>query len=37
MLEDEENIIFALKKEIQEGLDSGIAKCFNSKKNIFNL
>lgn len=37
LLEDEENKILALKKEIQEGLDSGIAKDFNAKKHLLTL
>jgi antitoxin ParD1/3/4 len=37
LLEDEENKIFALKTEIQKGLDSGIAKNFNAKNHLQNL
>ena len=37
LLEDEENRIVALKKEIQEGMDSGIAKDFNAKKHLQSL
>ncbi len=37
LLEDEENKIKLLKKEIQQGLDSGIAKDFNPKKHLQSL
>lgn len=37
LLEEEENRIIALKKEIQEGIDSGIAKDFNAKKHLQSL
>ncbi|MGX7668890.1 type II toxin-antitoxin system ParD family antitoxin [Flavobacterium pedocola] len=32
LLEDEENKIIALKKALQEGMDSGIAEDFDAKK-----
>lgn len=35
--EDEENKIIALKKAIQEGIDSGIAHDFDPIKNLENL
>ncbi|MEN9447838.1 MAG: Antitoxin ParD1 [Bacteroidota bacterium] len=34
LLENEENKITLLKKEIKEGIDSGIAKDFNAKKHL---
>lgn len=34
LLEEEENRITALKSAIQEGLSSGLAKDFNSKKHL---
>ncbi len=37
LLEEEENKVAALKKEIQEGMDSGIAKNFNPKKHLETL
>ena len=37
LLEDEENKILALKKEIQKGIDSGIAKNFDAKKHLQSL
>ena len=37
LLEDEENKIIALKKAIQEGIDSGIAEDFESKKFLESL
>lgn len=37
LLEDEENKTIALKKEIQEGMDSGIAKDFNAKNHLQTL
>ena len=37
LLEEEENKIQILKKAIQEGLDSGIAKDFNPKKHLESL
>lgn len=37
LLEEEENKIQALKKAIQDGLDSGIAKDFNPKKHLQSL
>ena len=37
LLEEEENKTLALKKAIQEGIDSGIAKNFNAEKHLENL
>ena len=37
LLEEEESKIIALKKEIQEGFDSGLAKNFNAKKHLEKL
>jgi antitoxin ParD1/3/4 len=37
LLEEEENKIAALKSAIQEGIDSGMAKDFHSKKHLENL
>lgn len=37
LLEEEENKIQALKKAIQDGLDSGISKDFNPKKHLQSL
>ena len=34
LLEEEENKIVALKKAIEEGIESGIAKNFNPKKHL---
>ena len=34
MLEEEENKVIALKFAIKEGIDSGIAKDFDSKKHL---
>ncbi|MEO6231878.1 MAG: type II toxin-antitoxin system ParD family antitoxin [Ferruginibacter sp.] len=34
LLEEEESKIVALKKEIQDGFDSGLAKNFNPKKHL---
>jgi antitoxin ParD1/3/4 len=34
LLEEEENKVKALKKAIQQGLDSGIVKNFNAKKHL---
>ena len=34
LLEEEENKIIALKKSIDDGIKSGIAKDFNSKKHL---
>ena len=34
LLEDEENKIIALRKAIQEGIDSGIAKDFDPKQHL---
>ncbi|WP_269684420.1 type II toxin-antitoxin system ParD family antitoxin [Flavobacterium lacustre] len=34
MLEEEENKVIALRIAIQEGIDSGIAKDFDSQKNL---
>jgi len=34
LLEDEENKIIALKKAINEGIDSGIAENFNPKQHL---
>ena len=34
MLEEEENKVIALRIAIQEGIDSGIAKDFDSKKHL---
>ncbi len=37
LLEDEESKVIALKSAIQEGIDSGIAHDFDTKKNLENL
>ena len=37
LLEEEENKIFALKKAINEGIESGIAKDFDPKKHLESL
>ena len=37
LLEDEENKIISLRKAIQEGIDSGIAKDFEPKKFLESL
>lgn len=37
MLEEEENKITALKKAINEGIESGIAKNFNPKQHLESL
>ncbi|HWJ28304.1 MAG TPA: type II toxin-antitoxin system ParD family antitoxin [Flavisolibacter sp.] len=37
LLEEEENKIVALKSAIQEGIDSGVAKNFDSKKHLQRL
>ena len=37
LLEEEETKIVALKKAIEEGIESGIAKNFNSKKHLESL
>ncbi len=37
LLEEEENRVLALKKAIQEGIASGIAKDFDSKKHLEKL
>jgi antitoxin ParD1/3/4 len=37
LLEDEENKVIALKKAIQEGIDSGIAHNFNPDKHLQEL
>jgi antitoxin ParD1/3/4 len=37
LLEDEENKMMQLKKEIQAGLDSGIAKNFSAKNHLQSL
>lgn len=37
LLEDEENKMMQLKKEIQAGLESGIAKNFNAKNHLQSL
>lgn len=37
LLEDEESKVIALKKAIQEGIDSGIAHNFNSDKHLQEL
>ncbi|WP_269225852.1 type II toxin-antitoxin system ParD family antitoxin [Flavobacterium eburneipallidum] len=34
MLEEEENKIMALKKAINEGIESGIAESFNAKQHL---
>jgi antitoxin ParD1/3/4 len=34
LLEEEENITLSLKKEINKGLNSGVAKNFNPKKHL---
>ncbi|MBB6004979.1 antitoxin ParD1/3/4 [Arcicella rosea] len=37
LLEEEENKIQILKREIQEGIDSGLAKNFDAKKHLETL
>jgi antitoxin ParD1/3/4 len=37
MLEEEENKITALKKAINDGIESGIAESFNSKQHLESL
>lgn len=37
LLEEEENKVIALKRAIEEGFESGIAKNFNSKKHLAKL
>uniref|UniRef100_UPI00404A9275 type II toxin-antitoxin system ParD family antitoxin n=1 Tax=Flavobacterium sp. TaxID=239 RepID=UPI00404A9275 len=37
LLEEEENKVIALKKAIQEGIDSGIANDFDPKKHLDSL
>lgn len=37
LLEDEENKVIALKRAIQEGIDSGIVEDFNPKSHLKNL
>ena len=37
LLEEEENKVQALKKAIQEGIDSGMAKNFNPQKHLADL
>ena len=37
LLEEEENKVIALKRAIQEGLDSGIAKDFDSEAHLARL
>ena len=37
LLEEEESKIVALKKAIEEGIESGITKNFNAKKHLENL
>ena len=37
LLEEEENKIIALKKEINEGIESGIAENFNPKQHLESL
>lgn len=37
LLEEEENRVIALKASIKEGLESGVAKDFNSKKHLASL
>ncbi len=37
LLEDEENKVLALRRAIQEGIDSGIAHDFDAKKNLQEL
>lgn len=37
LLEDEENKALSLKKEITDGLDSGLAKRFDPKKHLAKL
>lgn len=37
LLEEEENRLIALKASIKEGLESGVAKDFNSKKHLASL
>jgi len=37
LLEEEESKIVVLKKAIQEGFDSGLAKTFNAKKHLERL
>jgi antitoxin ParD1/3/4 len=36
-LEEEESKIIALKKAIEEGIESGLAKNFNAKKHVEDL
>jgi antitoxin ParD1/3/4 len=37
LLEEEENKVIALKRAIEEGFESGIAKNFNSEKHLAKL
>jgi len=37
LLEEEESKILALKKAIEDGVESGLAKNFNAKKHLENL
>jgi antitoxin ParD1/3/4 len=37
LLEEEENKVIALKRAIEEGFESGLAKNFNSKKHLEKL
>lgn len=37
LLEEEENKVIVLKRAIEEGFESGIAKNFNSKKHLAKL
>lgn len=37
LLEEEENKVMALKRAIEEGFESGLAKNFNSKKHLAKL
>lgn len=37
LLEEEENKVTALKKSIEDGFDSGVAKNFNAKKHLEKL
>jgi len=37
LLEEDESKIIALKKAIEEGIESGVAKNYNSKKHLENL
>ena len=37
LLEEEENLISSLRKAIQEGFDSGVAKNFDPKKHLRSL